>query len=235
MTVEFGIVGVPATDGSRGRICHTRSQLYIRKSRKGNGKKKDMGANSNTRLQNFAKTTETQIRSVDIKMDAYPPYLVTSSPPGLLVKGSTCKLIMQLHEATVRTKKIPKHHETHAADLAKSLSRKAKTERYTPAEINLIIQTCKALRLDGLSPLATEAWENEPIEGWWYKEDSYCGSLSRQTPVSEEVAGYDCNDGWWRDKQNEKYRDWERWGESSIGPKHRRGGARRVTRTSRTR
>lgn len=180
--------------------------MYLR-----NGKE-DVSHNSDE-MQVRSETTaaETQDKHVDIGLKAYPPYLRTSSPPWLLVKGSTCKLIMQLHESALRARK-----------LARSLARQAKTETYSPAEIDLIIQTCTSLGLTGSSPLATEDWENEPIEGWWFKEDCHCEALRRQVPVSEDVAGYDCNNGWWRDKQNEEYRDWERWAESSIGPESRR-------------
>lgn len=181
--------------------------IYLR-----NGKKEDVSNESNDVLVRSETTAaETQIKHVDMRPNAYPPYLRTSFPPWLLVKGSTCKLIMQLHESALRGRK-----------LARSLARKAKTENYSPAEIDLIIQTCMSLGLSGSSPLATEDWENEPIEGWWFKEDSYCEALRRQIPVSEEVAGYECNDGWWRDKQNKGFRDWDRWAESSIGPESRR-------------
>ncbi|KAK5462670.1 hypothetical protein LTS15_002382 [Exophiala xenobiotica] len=151
-------------------------------------------------------------RQANRKLQAYPPYLEPTKPSGVMIKGSTCKLVMQMHE----------EEDLSASKMSRKVARKTKTDYYSAAEIAEMIQTCASLGLDGCSPLATEYWENEPIEGWWLKEESYCEDLRRQLPVSEDICGYDCNNGWWRDKQKQEYRDWDRFGDRSIGPESQR-------------
>ncbi|KAJ9504359.1 hypothetical protein H2202_000415 [Exophiala xenobiotica] len=151
-------------------------------------------------------------RQANRKLKAYPSYLELTKPAGVMIKGSTCKLVMQMHE----------EEDLSASRISRKVARKTKTDYYSAAEIEEMIQTCASLGLDGCSPLATEYWENEPIEGWWLKEESYCEDLRRQLPVSEEICGYDCNDGWWRDKQKQEDRDWYRFGDRSIGPESQR-------------
>jgi hypothetical protein len=146
---------------------------------------------------------------VSMKVGSYPPYLRIPGREPILVKGSTSRLIMQLLEHDIP---IPK--------IAAKLAKQAPTERYTSIEVRSIIHTCSVLGLEGDSPSATESWENEAIEGWWLKEDSYCENLRREQPVNEKECGYDCDNGWWKARQNAKHRDWERWACCSIGPEH---------------
>ncbi|EXJ69654.1 uncharacterized protein A1O5_06725 [Cladophialophora psammophila CBS 110553] len=152
------------------------------------------------------------LRSEDMKMDAYPPYLKVSGAETILVKGSTSQFIMQLHEGALS-----------ADNIAHMLATQFQTENYSPAEVESIIQRCTRLGLNSRSPSAAQSWENEPIEGWWYKEDGYCEVLRRQRPVGQDICGYDCEDGWWRDRQSEEHRDWERWGCREIGQERWRG------------
>ncbi|KIW68059.1 hypothetical protein PV04_04029 [Phialophora macrospora] len=142
-----------------------------------------------------------------MKVDSYLPYLRISGREPILVKGSTSKLVMQLLEHHIP---IPK--------IAQKLVKQTGTERYTAVEVQSIINTCSLLGLESDSPSATESWENESIEGWWLKEDSYCENLRREQPVNEDECGYDCDNGWWRGRQSAKHRDWDRWACCSIGP-----------------
>ncbi|KAJ9604553.1 hypothetical protein H2200_010666 [Cladophialophora chaetospira] len=145
----------------------------------------------------------------ELKSTSYPPYLLVGDGEAILVKGSTSQLIMRLLEDGIPVAKI-----------ARKLAKKLPTERYSTGEVQSIIRTCALLGLNGQSPFATASWENEAIEGWWLKEDSYCEALRREQPVNEEVCGYNCEDGWWTGKQCAKHRDWERWPCRSIGPEN---------------
>ena len=172
----------------------------------------DKGLIFRTDKEAMAHDLDTRGQKEDIrKLQAYPPYLELTKPSGLMIKGSTCKLVMQLHEEDLSASKI-----------SRKVARKTKTDYHSANEVGELIQTCTSLGLDGSSPLATEYWENEPIEGWWLKEESYCEDLRRQLPVSEDICGYDCNNGWWKNKQKQEYRDWDRFGDRSIGPESQR-------------
>ncbi|EXJ61024.1 hypothetical protein A1O7_05177 [Cladophialophora yegresii CBS 114405] len=154
---------------------------------------------------------DTRQASISIRIDSYPPYLGTFAREPILVKGSTSRRIMQLLELDVP---IPK--------IAQKLAKRNSAERYTTIEVQSVIHTCSLLGLKGDSPYATESWENESIEGWWLKEDSYCESLLREQPITEKDCGYDCDDGWWKGRQCAGHRDWNRWACCSIGPEERR-------------
>ncbi|KAL2423698.1 hypothetical protein ABEF95_005771 [Exophiala dermatitidis] len=145
------------------------------------------------------------------RLCAFPPYLAVKR---MLVKGSTCRAIMQLHDRGLR-----------ASTIAREIKATAFIEKYTPEEVRAIIHCCSDLGLAGQTPLATESWENESIEGWWFEEESYCEALRRQEPVDEDICGYDCNDGWWKDRQDEENRDWDRFGYPSIGAGRHRGSS----------
>ncbi|KIW13586.1 hypothetical protein PV08_08775 [Exophiala spinifera] len=147
----------------------------------------------------------------DSKVQAYPSYLRIHNEQELLVKGSTCQLVMTLVEEGASS-----------AEISRKIGRKTRTEYYSAREIAQLVQTCEALQLNGSSPLATADWENEPIEGWWFMEEAYCKALRRQKPVSEEICGYACNEGWWKDRQKQEHRDWVRFGDRSIGPEKKR-------------
>ncbi|EXJ93362.1 hypothetical protein A1O1_01754 [Capronia coronata CBS 617.96] len=156
---------------------------------------------------------ETDVRTTGINLyqpvegrRAYPSYLRIYGPGRMLVKGSTCRYIMELHEQGLQPSRI-----------ASKILDMSYAEVYTAAEIRAVIHSCTTLDLNGHSPLATESWEQEPIEGWWFKEESYCEALRRQLPVDKDVCGYDCDEGWWKDRQHEDNRDWVRFGERSIG------------------
>lgn len=161
--------------------------------------------------ENNLKDEAQEHKLIGSKVQAYPSYLKVPTRQILLVKGSTCQLVMKLVEEGVSF-----------VNISRKLARKTRTEYYSADEIEQVVQTCKALLLNGSSPLATVGWENEPIEGWWFMEDGYCEALRRQMPVSEEICGYACNDGWWKDRQKAECRDWARFGERSIGPESRR-------------
>ncbi|KAL6251568.1 hypothetical protein RBB50_001777 [Rhinocladiella similis] len=148
---------------------------------------------------------------INCKIQAYPSYLKIPNRQQLLVKGSTCQLIMKLVDEGVSS-----------AEISRKIARKTKTEYYSAGEIEQLVQTCNELLLNGSSPLATADWENEPIEGWWFMEEGHCEALRRQMPVSEEVCGYDCNNGWWKHRQKQEFRDWDRFGDRSIGPESKR-------------
>ena len=147
--------------------------------------------------------------SVSLEKTPFPPYLMVCSGESILVKGSTSQLIMQFLGENIPIAKIPR-----------KLSKKLPTERYSTGEVQSVIRTCALRGLDGESPLATENWENEAIEGWWLKEDSYCEALRREQPVNEEVCGYKCEDGWWTGRERANHRDWDRWPCRSIGPEN---------------
>lgn len=144
--------------------------------------------------------------SPNIKLSAYPPSVIVSGIDAMLVKGSTCQSVMQLHE-----QKIP------ATSIARKVTQNPSIDCYSPLEVEALIKTCTSLGLNGSSSMATKSWENELIEGWWFKEESCCEGLRRQAPVSKEICGYDCDDGWWKKRQHEHHRDWDRWGDRSIG------------------
>lgn len=148
---------------------------------------------------------------------SYPPYLRVSRCGDILVKGSTSRLVMRMHEQHASPPKI-----------AKTLVKLYPTERYNAGEIQSIIHTCSALELEGYSPAVADAWDNEPIEGWWMKEDGYCERLARAEPIDEDDSGYDCTNGWWKHRESAKERDWSIWGPREIGPEAwRREQARR--------
>jgi len=42
--------------------------------------------------------------------------------------------------------------------------------------------------------------------------------LRRREPVGPEIAGYDCDQGWWKNKQEAANRDWDIWADMEIGP-----------------
>ncbi len=148
---------------------------------------------------------------VIMKTNTYPPYLEISDSEVILVKGSTSRLVMRLLENDIPITRI-----------ARQLTKQHRTERYSIGEVRSIIRTCSLLGLNGASPSATESWENETIEGWWLKEESFCEILRRGQPVNEQVCGYDCDSGWWNNRQGARCRDWERWPCRSIGPEERR-------------
>ena len=152
--------------------------------------------------------SEQRLIPVSMKMKSFPPYLKIPSIDDILVKGSTCQTTMQLYE-----------NDMPITNIAWSLSRRSPAERYSRVEIESIIRTCASLGLCGESQFATDGWENEPIEGWWFKEDSYCEALRREQPIGRDVCGYDCDDGWWKKKQSGQGRDWNRWVRFLGGPK----------------
>ncbi|EXJ91495.1 hypothetical protein A1O3_00043 [Capronia epimyces CBS 606.96] len=149
----------------------------------------------------------------DERIHAYPPYLNVRGPARsrILIKGSTCQCVMQLHAQGLQASRI-----------AARIADKMYAEVYTPAEVCAVIRSCTMLGLTGQSPLANESWENESIEGWWFKEESYCEALRRQIPVDKAICGYDCDDGWWKNRQHERNRDWVRFGDRSIGSESQR-------------
>lgn len=158
---------------------------------------------------------EVQAKNIDpdhshAGLQTYPPYLKVNGPGRMLVKGSTCQFIMQLHEQGLEPSNI-------AGRIANTVG-----GVYKSAEIDDIIRFCAMSDLTGQTPLAAESWENEPIEGWWYNEESYCEALRRQVPVGQDICGYDCDDGWWKDRQHEGNRDWVRFGDKSIGSESQR-------------
>jgi hypothetical protein len=144
------------------------------------------------------------------KSEAYPLYLKVGGIGNLhgegLVKGSLCQAIMKLYEQGLS-----------AGRTSRGIGSKD-TGWYSFSDIENIIKACKEDGLHGKTPLATQGWENEPIEGWWLKEEGYCESLRRQLPVSKEVCGYDCDNGFWTKMESQNNRDWDRWGEREIGP-----------------
>jgi hypothetical protein len=140
-------------------------------------------------------------------LEFYPPYLKVSGGQSILVKGTTSRLVMQLFEGDVLSFKIPSR-----------LAKLRPTEKYSAAEVRSIIRTCSMYGLTGRTLFATESWENASIEGWWLKENGYCETFRREQPVGEDITGYDSENGWWKDRQCAKHRDWSRWGYRSIGP-----------------
>ena len=154
---------------------------------------------------------------ISMKINSFPPYLCISDGEATLVKGATGRRIMQFHEGDVLTSKI-----------APRLAKQRPTEKYSSFEVLSIIRTYSSYGLTGETPLATESWEREPIEGWWLKEDSFCETSRREEPVGEDVTGYDSDLGWWRNKQSAKRRDWSRWGLRSVGPECWRRDQRRL-------
>ena len=154
--------------------------------------------------------------SIGTKLSSYPAYLIIRGTEAILVKGTTGQLVMQLYEEDVVISKI-----------ARKLAKQQAGERYSTDEVRTIIRTCSLHGLTGQTPVAAKSWENEPIEGWWLKDDSHCEVLRREQPVGKGVTGYDSEAGWWRYKQCAKHRDWSRWGYRSIGPEDWRRGQRR--------
>lgn len=146
------------------------------------------------------------------KMLAYPPYIRVSdqhSNTPNLVKGSVCRYILVLHSKNLKP-----------AQIAEKLGRSEVLGQYSSDETQAIIRICELSGLDSNSPLATESWETAFIEGWW--EESYCEGLRRCQPVGPEITGYDCNQGWWVNRQNAANRNWVRWSGRHIGPRPRR-------------
>jgi predicted nucleic acid-binding Zn ribbon protein len=183
-------------------------------STEGEGEYQDEDQDDNTQTCPCKGPSKTAVSDpVDVKLSAYPPYLKAagSLALGMMVKGSTCQYVMQLHEEGCSARKI-----------AWKIARRVRTEMYSPDDIQAIIQSCVSSGLDGRSPLATAGWEREPIEGWWIKEESHCEALRKTIPVSEDVCGYACNEGWWKERQSEQNRDWEQFGERSIGSPSRK-------------
>lgn len=141
--------------------------------------------------------------------DHYLPYVPVADQhpyPSLLVKGSICRYIMLLHSKSLTSIQI-----------SKKLGSSEVLGQYSVREVEEIIEVCEFLGLDGKAPLGTELedWENASIEGWW--EESYCEELRRCEPIGPEIAGYDCDQGWWMNKQDAANRDWDRWREVEIG------------------
>jgi hypothetical protein len=146
------------------------------------------------------------------KMVAYPPYIRVSdqsSNTSNLVKGSLCRYILLLHSKNLTP-----------AQIAEKLGASEALGQYSAEEIQAIIRMCELSGLDSKSPSTTESWENASIEGWW--EESHCEGLRRCQPVGPEVTGYDCDQGWWVNRQNEENRNWPRWSSREIGPRSRR-------------
>jgi hypothetical protein len=157
------------------------------------------------------------VPNVSTESPAYPPYLRLIAREAILVKGTTCRFVMRALEDNVTLLGI-------TTLLAKQLP----SERYTSHELRSIVQTCLRYGLHGESPYATASWENEPIEGWWIKENSYCETLRREQPIGEDVCGYKCDGGWWKGRQSGSNRAWSIWGYRSVGPRVRRKEQLRV-------
>lgn len=159
--------------------------------------------------------TETETETKDAikppqKMTSYPSYVQAGlGSIKALFKGSICRRIMQLYAEDLSLIEIAKELGTSKADGG-----------LRAADVEAIITACETLGLDGESPLEAEDWENAAIEGWW--ERSYCEELERNEPIGPDVAGYDCDQGWWAGKQDAKNRDWAWFEETGeIGPRRR--------------
>jgi hypothetical protein len=121
---------------------------------------------------------------------------------GLLVKGSTCQIIMACAQDQLPPSRI-----------GRRIAKVQPNDRYSTIEIRGILETCKVLELNSKSPLFTQDWENESIEGWWLKEEGYCATIERVKPIDETICGYACNNGWWKNRKSDAAaRDWDRWG-----------------------
>lgn len=144
------------------------------------------------------------------KMDSYPPYVQAGlGSIKALSKGTMCQRIMQLYAEDLSWTEIAEKLGTSKVDGGLGAG-----------EVESIIRACETLGLDGESPLEAEDWENAAIEGWW--ERSYCEELERNEPIGPDVAGYDCDQGWWADMQDAKNRDWAWFEETGeIGPRRR--------------
>ncbi|KAK5050060.1 hypothetical protein LTR84_004180 [Exophiala bonariae] len=144
------------------------------------------------------------------KMGSYPPYLqarLGKSKIMGLVKGSICQRIMRLYT----------QEDLDMVEISKALGTSKVDGGLQAADVESIILACEAFGLGSESPLEAEYWENTSIEGWW--ERSYCEELSRNEPIGPEVAGYDCEQGWWANKSDAKNRDWDWFAETpEIGP-----------------
>lgn len=146
------------------------------------------------------------------RMNSYPPYLqvrLGRSKIVGLVKGTICQRIMQLYA-----------EHSDMVEIAKELGPSKADGGLRAADVESIIEACKALGLSHEIPLEAEDWENESIEGWW--EQSFCEELERNEPIGPDVAGYDCEQGWWANRSDAKNRDWAWFGETpDIGPARR--------------
>lgn len=146
------------------------------------------------------------------KLLAYPAYIQVSdrhSNTSNLVKGSICRYTMVLHSKNLTP-----------AQISKKLGASEALGQYSSEEIQAIITLCESSGLDSKSPSATESWENASIEGWW--EESHCEGLRRCQPVGPEITGYDCDQGWWVNRQDAANRNWARFSSRDIGPRPRR-------------
>jgi hypothetical protein len=131
----------------------------------------------------------------------FPTYLHIPAN-GLLVKGSTCRIIMECANEQLSLSRI-----------FRRIAKTQPNDRYSTIEIRAILETCKTLELDATSASIAHTWQDEPIEGWWLKEKGYCATVEPIKPIDEMICGYACNNGWWRDRKlDAAARDWERWG-----------------------
>jgi hypothetical protein len=122
-------------------------------------------------------------------LSTFPPYIQVplirewkGSNSKELVKGTICKLVLELCQDGYTIRKVLSHVQSQAPDDGQH------PETYfTVEDINAIKITCRGLGLQADSPLEAASYENETIEGWW--EESHCQEELRRVPISKEVYG----------------------------------------------
>jgi hypothetical protein len=163
--------------------------------------------------------TSSEMRSPMLpkqSLSMFPPYIQIpsirewkASSRKKLVKGTICKLVLELCQDGYSIRQVLSHVQSQAPDDGQH------PETYfTVEDIKAIKITCRGLDKRADSPLEAASYENEAIEGWW--EESHCQKEPRRVPISKEV--YEgTGDERWTKVQAAKNRDWSRTRSVSIG------------------